>query len=215
MPVWSPYCFFQSKTFEFSYRLTREWENNEFSSHCKSIHVRLRIMIVVATSQATRWMRHRALELGCQKKLKFTTNQSRIEPQKRRHRNVFISLTMFFVVVFILRGFSMKNHKSQFSCQHVRRLRWQTLAPCPSPATCSVVVSFLIGNNDDTHALASRWRINYFHKMHFSTSVTQPANMHVSELRIDRVSAIYFDWIDKGKVILFYAWKNKKINEKY
>lgn len=160
-------------------------------------------------------MRHHALELNCQKKLKFTTNQSRIGPQKRRNRNVFISLTMFFVVVFILRGFSMKNHKSQFSCQHARRLRWQTLAPCPSSTTWSVVVSFLICDDNDTHALASRWRINYFHIAFFNVNHSSSQYVCIGTSHRQNVSHLFrSNWQRKSDSIL-YAWKNKKINEKY
>lgn len=57
------------------------------------------MLIISVTSKTTRWMCHRARP-GCQKKLKFTTNQSEIEQQKAETETCLFSLTVFAVLLF-------------------------------------------------------------------------------------------------------------------
>lgn len=99
----------------------------------------IKMLIISVTSKITRWMCHR-VRLACQKKLKITTNQSKIEQQKQETETCLFRWSFFCCCYFLFSSWEIlnENHNSQFSCQHARRLRWQTLAPCSSPTTWSV-----------------------------------------------------------------------------
>lgn len=123
--------------------------------------VRFELLMVSVAHQKQRVRRmYQRKPLLCQKKLKIKTNQREIA-QRKWEENGTCSFWWHFSL-FSFSEFSSWEilNENQFSCQHERRLRWQTLAPCPSSTTCSLLFSFVRFICDETHV--SRWRIRYF-----------------------------------------------------
>lgn len=121
------------------------------------------MLIIRVTSKTTRWMCHRA-RLGCQKKLKITTNQSKIEQQKEKTETCLFRWRFLLFCVSVVRN---PQWKSQ---QPIQLSTWTSFALTNIGAVlvannfCSVLV-FISGPTD-----ASRWRILYFHIAFFYIS---------------------------------------------